>query len=71
MFGIGSFLGLLGASKNLQPLLAGRKVVFENRRILGYLRITESGLTPHPTRIEVLRGTLLLFDSVNRYEIWS
>ena len=25
----------LGASQNLQPLLAGRKAVFENRRILG------------------------------------
>ena len=26
-------------SKNLQPLLAGRKTAFENRRILQYLRI--------------------------------
>ena len=29
----------MDTSKNLQPLLAGRKTVFENRRILRYLRI--------------------------------
>ena len=28
--------GLLDTSQNLSPLLAGRKVVFENRRILRY-----------------------------------
>ena len=29
----------MSTSKNLPPLLAGRKTAFENRKILGYLRI--------------------------------
>jgi len=40
-------------SKNLQLELAGRKAVLENRRILRYLRITESGLTRQATKIEI------------------
>ena len=45
---------------NLQPQLAGRKIVFENRRILRYLRIAESSLTHQTTRIEVNRGVHFL-----------
>ena len=41
---------------NLQPQLTGRKTVFENHRILRYLRIAESGLTHQTRRIEVSRG---------------
>ena len=50
--------------QNLQPLLAGRKTVSENRRILGYLRIAENSLTHQTTRIEVLRGVQVMSSRV-------
>ena len=64
----------LRTSQNLSPLLAGRKAVFENRRILRYLRIAgrvaranlksctrklKSNFTHQTARIEVLRGAYL------------
>ena len=57
---------ILDTSKNLQSQLAGRKTVFENRRILRYLRIAESSLTHQTTRIEVFRGVLLAMPILKR-----
>ena len=46
---------------NFQPQLAGRRIVFENRRILRYLRIAEDGLMYQTIRIDVFRGAQLAF----------